>query len=58
MFLWRPIVVEPPIYSQRDLKEWIMLADVLDAHEAIDLRMAMAEKATEPAKSSGRLQEK
>lgn len=45
MFLWRPILAEPPIYSQGDLREWVTLADVLDAHEALNLRAAEAEKA-------------
>ena len=44
MFLWRPILSEPPIYSQRDLRHWVTIADVLDAHEALDLKAANAEK--------------
>jgi hypothetical protein len=46
MFLWRPILADPPIYTQRDLKEWVTLIDVMDANEALDLRGAMTEKAT------------
>lgn len=30
---------------QRDLREWVTLADVMDAHEALDIRGALAEKA-------------
>lgn len=44
MFLWRPIISDPPMYSMRDLKTWVTLADVLDAHEALDLRHALSEK--------------
>lgn len=44
MFLWRPILSEPPVYSQSDLKHWVTIADVLDAHEALDLKAANAEK--------------
>ena len=46
LFLWRPIIAEPPLYSLRDLKEWVTLADVMDAHEALDVRSASAEKAS------------
>ncbi len=44
MFLWRPVLAEPPIYTQRDLREWVTISDVLDAHEALDLKAANAEK--------------
>lgn len=47
VFLWRPILADPPLYGMRDLKEWVTLSDVLDAHEALDLRSAMAERAAE-----------
>lgn len=47
LFLWRPIISDPPMYSMSDLKSWVTLADVFDAHEALDLKGAMAEKATE-----------
>jgi hypothetical protein len=46
LFLWRPIIAEPPIYTFRDLKQWVTLSDVMDAHEALDLRGAQAEKAS------------
>jgi len=45
MFLWRPILADPPMYSQADLRTWVTLKDVFDAHEALDLKGAMAEKA-------------
>lgn len=45
MFLWRPIISSPPIYSQHDLKTWVTISDVLDAHEALDLIAMMNEKA-------------
>ena len=44
-FLWRPILADPPIYTQADLRTWVTLSDVLDAHEALDLRGAFDEKA-------------
>lgn len=46
-FLWRPILANPPIYTQQDLKTWVTLSDVLDAHEALDLIGAINEKAAE-----------
>lgn len=48
MFLWRPILADPPIYTQRDLREWVTLTDVADAHEALNLTAAMQEKASAP----------
>jgi hypothetical protein len=50
MFLWRPIVADPPLYSQYDLRHWVTLADVLDAHEALDLKAASRENAEAAAK--------
>lgn len=34
------------MYTMRDLREWVILADVLDAHEALDLKAANSEKMT------------
>lgn len=45
MWLWRPILSDPPIYTQADLRQWVTLSDVMDAHEALDLKAAMQEKA-------------
>jgi len=45
--LVRPIIAEPPIYTLRDLKTWVTLKDVFDAHEMLDLKSAMNEKAME-----------
>ena len=47
LFLWRPILADPPIYSLGDLHSWITLGDVMDAHEALDLVAAREEKARE-----------
>lgn len=46
MWLWRPVLADPPIYTMKDLREWVTLSDVLDAHEALDLKAAMQERAT------------
>ena len=35
------------MYSQSDLRHWITLGDVLDAHEALDLKEASAQRARE-----------
>ena len=43
LFLWRPILADPPLYTQKDLKEWVTISDVLDAHEALDLKAASRE---------------
>lgn len=52
MYLWRPILAEPSIYTQRDLREWVTLSDVMDAHEALDIKGALAEKAQAKGKLS------
>lgn len=47
MFLWRPILADPPIYTLHDLRTWVTVTDVLDAHEALDFKGAMEERAAE-----------
>jgi len=47
MILWRPMLAEPPLFTMRDLKEWLTLSDLLDAHEALDLKAAMQERVGE-----------
>jgi len=37
-------MADPPLYLPGDLKTWVTLADVLDCHEALDLKAAMQEK--------------
>lgn len=45
MFLWRPILADPPLYLPGDLRRWVTVSDVLDCHEALDLKEALGEKA-------------
>lgn len=45
LFLWRPLLAEPPMITLRDLNEWVTLPHLLDIHEALDLRGAMQERA-------------
>ena len=40
------MLAERPIYTLRDLKEWVTLSDIFDAHEALDLRAAAEERAS------------
>lgn len=47
LMLWRPMLAEPPLFTMRDLREWVTLTDLLDAHEALDLKAAMQERASE-----------
>ncbi|WP_168990516.1 hypothetical protein [Aureimonas flava] len=44
MMLWRPVLAEPPIYTLADLRQWVTIADVMDANEALDLKAAMADR--------------
>ena len=41
--MWAPILADPPIYTLYDLRHWVTLEDVMDAHEALDLRAAYHE---------------
>jgi len=45
--LWRPMLAEPPLFTMRDLKEWVTLTDLMDAHEALDLKAAMQERTSD-----------
>jgi hypothetical protein len=47
MFIWRPVIEDPPMYTQSDLNHWVTIKDVFDAHEALDLRAAFNEKSSE-----------
>lgn len=40
-------MADPPVYTLADLKTRITLKDVFDAHEMLDLKGAMSEKARE-----------
>lgn len=40
-------MAEPPLFTMRDLREWVTLTDLMDAHEALDLKAAMQERAAE-----------
>lgn len=42
--LWRPILSEPSIYTRSALRSGVTLQDVMDAHEALDLKSAILEK--------------
>lgn len=45
LYLYRPVLSDPPIYTMVDLRKWVTLMDVVRAHELLDLKGAMAEKA-------------
>lgn len=47
MMLWRPMLADPPVFTMGDLRTWVTLTDLLDAHEALDLKSAMQERAAE-----------
>jgi hypothetical protein len=38
-------MADPPLYLPADLKKWVTLSDVLDCHEALDLKEMLAERA-------------
>lgn len=45
LYLWRPVLAGH--FTHRDLNEWVTLSDLLDAHEVLDLKEAMEERAAE-----------
>jgi hypothetical protein len=49
----RPVLSEPQLYTLRDLREWVTIADVLDAHEMLDLKAAEAEKVRKAREKHG-----
>lgn len=44
MWVFRPILADPPLYNMRDLREWVTLDDVMDAHEALNVRAELARR--------------
>ncbi|SHF60743.1 hypothetical protein SAMN02745157_2529 [Kaistia soli DSM 19436] len=38
-------MADPPLCSPSDLRTWVTLGDLLDMHEALDLKAFAAEKA-------------
>lgn len=39
------MLADPPLCTPRDVREWVTIVDLLDMHEALDLKAASAEKA-------------
>ena len=44
MFLWRPVLAEPPLCSFTDLDR-LSIDDIADMHEALDLREEVQRRA-------------
>ena len=45
MFIWRPIIADDPLCSLKELEDGTYsIIDLLDFHEALDLKMALKEK--------------
>ncbi|MFY0735614.1 hypothetical protein [Aurantimonas sp. NFXS3] len=45
--MWRPVISEPPLCTPGDLNQWVTLTDLIDMHEALDLKGAMQQRAME-----------
>jgi hypothetical protein len=52
--LYRPVLADPPVYTMADLNAWVTLKHVMDAHELLDLKAAMGERAAENRKGKAR----
>lgn len=50
----RPVMHEPPLYTLKDLREWVTIQDVFDAEEIMNLEAAQAEKSERIAKANAR----
>jgi hypothetical protein len=44
MFLWRPVLADPPLCTWIDLCTKLTIDDVADMHEALDLKEAYLAK--------------
>lgn len=52
MFLWRPVLAEPPLCSWLDIcRPGLTIDDVADMHEALDLKEAALKRARERDRS-------
>lgn len=49
MWLFRPILADPPLYTIRDLNH-LTLDEVMDAHEALNLRTELARRSARKEK--------
>lgn len=53
LFLYRPALANPPMATYAECNS-VTLSELLDMHELLDLRAAMAERAASQASSNGR----
>lgn len=54
MFLFRPILAEPPLCSMADLRTTLTIDDLADLHEILDLKEELAHRAETTRKSRPR----
>lgn len=54
LWLMRPVMHNPPLYTLKDLREWVTIQDVFDAEEIMNLEAAQAEKSERIAKANAR----
>lgn len=45
MYLWRPVIAEPPLCTFRDLQTKLSIEDLANLHEVLDLKEAIHERA-------------
>jgi hypothetical protein len=45
IYIWRPVLAEPPLCTILELKTSLTIDDLADLHEAMDLKEATAERA-------------
>lgn len=43
-WIMRPTRATPPVYTYRDVLEWVTLDDVLRAHEILNVELALDDK--------------
>lgn len=48
MYLFRPIMAEPPLCSLVELKSTLDICDLADLHEVLDIKQALQSKKGEP----------
>lgn len=52
MYLWRPVIAEPPLCTLLDLQSKLTIDDLADLHEVLDLKEAIHERARKDQEKS------
>lgn len=54
MFVWRPVISDPPLCTLRDLETFYSIDRLADFHEVLNLKEAMQDRARQEAERKRR----